>query len=67
MFVAADTRIIPMQMMVSIPGYHGGVPVPVLDRGRLIKGNRLDVFFLSHETARKWGNRKIDVTVYIGD
>ncbi len=51
---------------LSIPGYNQGAPVPVLDRGGRIKGHRLDVFFLSHSQARKWGARRLNVTVYTG-
>ncbi|MHC4720522.1 MAG: 3D domain-containing protein, partial [Planctomycetota bacterium] len=38
-------------------------PVKVLDRGGAIKGNRLDVFFHSHQQALNWGVRYIDVKV----
>lgn len=61
-FVAADSGI-PFGKKISIPGYKGGLPVPVLDRGGDIKGRRLDVFFLSHREARKWGNRWLNVTI----
>lgn len=64
MFVAADTRLLPFGTRVSVPGYHGGAPVSVLDRGAKIKGDRLDVFFLSHARAKAWGARRLDVTVY---
>lgn len=62
-FVAADTAVLPFNTRLSIPGYYGGTPVRVLDRGGAIKGNRLDVFFPSHETALDWGRRTVDVTV----
>jgi 3D (Asp-Asp-Asp) domain-containing protein len=65
MFVAADTRLLAMGTRVSVPGYHGGAPVSVLDRGRRIKGRRLDVFFLSHSRAKRWGRKWIEVTVYL--
>ncbi len=64
-FVAADTSVLPMHTMVSIPGYDGGRMVPVLDRGGKIKGSRLDVFFRSHAEARKWGVRWVQVTVRV--
>jgi len=64
-FVAADTRTLRFGTMVSIPGYHGGQPVPVLDRGSKIRGNRMDVFFLSHRRAAKWGTRQLNVTVHL--
>lgn len=63
-FVAADTRLLPFHTKLSIPGYHGGELVPVLDRGGAIKGNKLDVYFDSHETAKQWGRRWLPVRVY---
>lgn len=62
--VAADTSLLPFGTIVSIPGYHGGRPVPVLDRGGRIKGARLDVLYPTHETALKWGAQRLDVTVW---
>jgi len=65
MFVAADTRLLKFGTMLSIPGYYGARAVPVLDRGSRIRGRRLDVFFLSHRRARKWGRQYLDVKVHI--
>ena len=62
--VAADTRLLPFGTLVSIPGYRGGRPVPVLDRGAAIKGNRLDVLMPTHEAALRWGRKTLPVTVY---
>ena len=62
--VAADTRILPFGAVISVPGYDGGRPVPVLDRGGAIKGRRLDVLFPTHESALQWGKRWVDVTVW---
>lgn len=53
-FVAAPLSI-PFGMMLVVPGYNDGKPVPVLDRGGAIRGNRLDVFFDSHKEALEWG------------
>jgi 3D (Asp-Asp-Asp) domain-containing protein len=63
MFVAADTRVLKFGTMLSIPGYRGGRSVPVLDRGSKIRGYRLDVFYLSHRQAKKWGRQYLDVKV----
>lgn len=62
--VAADTRLLRFGTLVSVPGYHHGRPVPVLDRGGAIKGHRLDVLMPTHEIARRWGVRRLDVTVW---
>jgi 3D (Asp-Asp-Asp) domain-containing protein len=63
--VAADTSLIPMRSMVSIPGYHGGETVPVLDRGGAIKGKRLDVLMPNFNQARSWGTKDVEVKVYL--
>lgn len=62
-FVAADTRLLKFNTKLLIPGYAGGQPVQVIDRGGAIKGNKLDVFFDSHQEARKWGRQWLVVTV----
>jgi 3D (Asp-Asp-Asp) domain-containing protein len=62
--VAADSRVLPLGSMISIPGYDRGQIVPVLDRGGAIKGNRLDVLFPTHEQARAWGVRRVKITVW---
>ena len=62
--VAADTSLLPFGTIISVPGYHGGRPVPVLDRGGRIKGGRLDLLYPTHETALKWGAQRLDVTVW---
>lgn len=63
-FVAADTRLLPFGTNLSIPGYNGGKPVPVIDRGGAIKGRKLDVYFSSHAVARQWGRQRLPVTVF---
>ncbi len=62
--VAADTRLLPFNSIISVPGYHQGKPVPVLDRGGAIKGHRLDVLYPTHEVAMQWGVQEIEVTVW---
>lgn len=62
--VAADSRILPLGSMISIPGYDDAQVVPVLDRGGAIKGHRLDLLFPTHEAARKWGVKHLPVIVW---
>ena len=62
-FVAADTRLLKFNTKLLVPGYAGGAPVEVIDRGGAIKGNKLDVFFDSHQDARRWGRQWLLVTV----
>lgn len=62
--VAADTKLLPFKSIITVPGYHGGRPVPVLDRGGRIKGERLDVLYPTHAIARRWGKKWLDVDVW---
>lgn len=62
--VAADTSLLPLGSLVSVPGYDGGAIVPVLDRGGVIKGQRLDVLYPTHEAALQWGVQELDVVVW---
>ncbi|MCC6426320.1 MAG: 3D domain-containing protein [Phycisphaerales bacterium] len=62
--VAADPRILKYGSMLTVPGYDSDMIVPVLDCGGKIKGSRLDVLFPTHEQARAWGVRKLQVTVW---
>ena len=62
-FVAADKRYA-FGTKLIIPGYDSGRTVNVLDRGGAIKGNRVDVFFPSHQEALEWGVKYLDVKVY---
>jgi 3D (Asp-Asp-Asp) domain-containing protein len=61
-FVAADGRY-PFGTEMLIPGYSNSQPVQVLDRGGAIKGNRLDVFFATHQEALEWGVKYLEVRV----
>ncbi len=61
-FVAAD-KFLPFNTKLVIPGYADGQAVPVLDRGGAIKGDKLDVYFPSHQQARQWGRKRIPVLV----
>lgn len=61
-FVAADKRYRFGTEMI-VPGYNNTQSVQVFDRGRVIKGNRLDLYFDSHNQAKKWGVKYLDVLV----
>lgn len=59
-FVAAPPNV-PFGTLLSIPGYNEGLPVPVLDRGGAIVGNKLDVFFPTHQEALNWGRQYLKI------
>ena len=61
-FVAADRRFAFGTEML-IEGYNVSKTVKVFDRGGAIKGNKLDVFFHTHQAALEWGVRYIDVKI----
>ena len=61
-FVAADPALA-FGTRLLVPGYNGGRPVRVLDRGGAIRGRSLDVYFDDHETARLWGVRYLAVAI----
>jgi 3D (Asp-Asp-Asp) domain-containing protein len=62
--VAADKKFrFGTQMM--IPGYNAGQPVKVMDRGRVIQGNRLDLFFHNHAEAKRFGVKYLNVRVKV--
>ncbi len=50
-FVAASKEFA-FGTIVNVPGYGS---VPVLDRGGAIKGDRLDLYFDTHQAALNWG------------
>lgn len=58
--IAANPKVFKFGTRLDIPGYGTGV---VEDVGGSIKGRHLDVWFPSHDAARKWGARKLDVRV----
>ena len=62
-FVAADTSLLPFGTKLVIPGYADNQAVEVADRGGAIKGNKLDLFFPTHEAALVWGRQMVEVTV----
>lgn len=56
--VAVDRRVIPHGTLLYIEGYGLGLAT---DTGRLIKGQRIDVWFADEETAVQWGRKKVRV------
>lgn len=59
--IAVDTSVIPFGTKVVI---NGQVYVAE-DRGGAIKGKRIDMFFMTHKEALRWGRRTVEV--YLAD
>ena len=55
--IAVDPDVIPMGTHVWI----NGKEYVAEDTGSAINGNRIDIFFDSHQQARNWGTRKLTV------
>ena len=65
---AAGPPEIPFGTFVAVPGYPDGTgadgrPVPVIDRGAAVRGDRLEVFFPTHDAALRWGVQWLDVEI----
>lgn len=58
--VAADPKVLPFGTRLRIPGYGEGV---VEDTGGTVTGRHVDVWFPTHEAARRWGSRRLPVEV----
>lgn len=61
--IAADTSVLPFGTQVVI----NGQVYTVEDRGGAIKGNRIDIFFASHQEALIYGKRYVNVYRYVGN
>lgn len=57
--VAADTNILPFGTHLQIDG---NIYI-VQDRGGAIKGNRIDIYFDTHEKALQFGRQTKEVTI----
>ncbi len=65
-FCAAPISI-PFDTWIRIPGYNNNRPVQVIDRGSVVRGNRLEVFFTEHHQALEWGRKKLTVTIVVDE
>jgi len=59
--IAADTTRYPFGTVMYIDGYGYG---RVEDRGAAIKGDRIDLFFRTHQQALEWGKRRMRVKIW---
>ena len=60
----AAPRDIPFGTIVYVEGYGYG---RVEDRGGAIRGNRLDLWFPSHQAALNWGRQSVQVKFWLPD
>ncbi len=60
---AASDRQYHFGTEMIVTGYNNDQPIKVLDRGGAIRGDRLDLFFHTHEEALQWGVKYVDVKV----
>lgn len=58
--VAVDPRVIPMGTRLYVEGYGEAIAA---DQGNAIKGNRIDLFFDTHQQALKYGKKTVKVTI----
>ncbi len=56
--IAADTRFFRIGTRLHVPGYGDG---RVEDVGGAIKGRHIDLWFPTHDAARRWGRRWLRV------
>ena len=61
--IAADKRY-PFGTVMHVPGYGYG---RVEDRGGAMKGERIDLYFRTHQEALEWGKQTKTVRVWIDD
>ena len=60
--IAADTRLFPFGTIMYVPGYGYGV---VEDRGGAIRGNKIDLYYRTHQQALEWGRQQLAVRVWL--
>lgn len=58
--IAVDPKVIPLGSRVYVEGYGEAIAA---DTGGAIKGNKIDVFFPSQDSAVNWGRRTIQITI----
>jgi len=58
--VAVDPRVIPMGTRLYVEGYGEAIAA---DQGNAIKGNRIDLFFDTHQQALNYGMKTVKVTI----
>ena len=58
--IAVDPSVIPLGSLIEVPGY--GVAIAG-DTGSAIKGNKIDLHFVSVDQANQWGRRTVAIKI----
>lgn len=58
--IAADWSVLPAGTIVEVDGYGEFV---VHDKGGAIKGNKIDIYFESHQEALEWGVKSVKLRI----
>ncbi len=58
--VAVDPKVIPMGTRLYVEGYGEAIAA---DQGNAINGNRIDLFFDTHQQGLNWGIKTVKVTI----
>ncbi len=58
--VAVDPKVIPMGTKLYVEGYGEAIAA---DQGNAIKGNRIDLYFDTHQQALNYGKKTVKVTI----
>ena len=58
--IAVDPSVIPLGSLIEVPGY--GVAIAG-DTGSAIKGNKIDLHFVSVDQANQWGRRTVTIKI----
>jgi len=58
--VAVDPKVIPMGTKLYVEGYGEAIAA---DQGGAIKGNRIDLYFDTHQQALNYGMKTVNVTI----
>jgi 3D (Asp-Asp-Asp) domain-containing protein len=59
--IAVDPKVIPLGSKVYVEGYGYAIAA---DKGKSIKGNKIDVFMPTKEKAIQWGVKTVKVKIY---
>ena len=62
--IAADLNVYPIGTIMYVEGYGWG---RVEDTGSALKGDHIDLYFRSHQSALRWGKKYVKVKIWYPD